>query len=78
MEASIPIKPVGTASDQPVRGPNCWECRFLKITYMRATPYSCTFMGFRSQWLPSLEVLRSDGEHCKAFQPKNSGHESHR
>ncbi len=52
------------------RGPECWKCAFLKITYIPKTPYSCTLMGFKSQWLPSLEVLRIDGEFCRGFQPK--------
>jgi hypothetical protein len=52
------------------RGPECLKCKFLKITYIPATPYSCILMGFKSRWLPSLEVLRADGDFCKGFEPK--------
>jgi hypothetical protein len=52
------------------RGPDCWKCAYFNITYLRATPYSCHLMGFKSKWLPSLEVLRADGEYCQGFVPK--------
>ena len=54
-------------------GPNCWQCRHFQITHLPATPYACRFMGFQSRWLPSLEVLRADGQHCLAFSPKPAG-----
>jgi len=57
-------------SDTDTKGPDCWKCQFLKITYMPATPYGCTLMGFRSKWLPSLEVLRADGQFCQGFIAK--------
>jgi hypothetical protein len=71
MRPSIQIAPEPALSQGPERGPDCWKCQFLKITYLRETPYSCAFMGFRSQWLPSLEVLRADGDFCRGFQPKS-------
>ena len=52
------------------RGPNCWDCRHLVITWDTRMPYGCQSMGFRSRVLPSLEVLRSDGRHCGGFDPK--------
>lgn len=53
-----------------VRGPNCWECCHLAITWDVRLPYGCKFMGFRSKVIPSLEVLRNDGRFCSAFSPK--------
>jgi hypothetical protein len=53
------------------RGPNCWQCRFFGITHQPATPYACQRLGFRSQVLPSLEVLRTDGRFCQGFLPKS-------
>ena len=50
------------------KGPECLKCKFLKITYIPSTPYSCTLMGFKSRWLPSLEVLRTDGQFCMGFE----------
>lgn len=52
------------------RGPNCWDCRYLHITWDTRMPYGCTRMGFRSRVLPSLEVLRTDGRYCGGFEPK--------
>ena len=54
----------------PTKGPNCWDCRYLAITWDVRLPYGCKFMGFRSKVIPSLEVLRTDGRFCGAFSPK--------
>ncbi len=60
---------IATADDarQP---PNCWRCRFFRITHQRATPYGCDAMGFQSQILPCIEVLRTDGSPCMSFARK--------
>ena len=55
---------------QPAKGPNCWECRHLAITWDTRMPYGCKLMGFRSRVIPSLEVLRTDGRFCGGFSPK--------
>jgi len=55
---------------EPIRGPNCWECRHLMITWDVRTPYGCKLMGFRSRYIPSLEVLRTDGRFCGGFSAK--------
>jgi len=52
------------------KGPNCWECRYLAITWDVRMPYGCKMMGFRSKVIPSLEVLRTDGRFCGGFSPK--------
>ena len=54
---------------QPAKGPNCWECRYLAITWDPRMPYGCKLMGFRSRVIPSLEVLRTDGRFVVAFHP---------
>ena len=56
--------------EEPKRGPNCWECRHLTITWDVRTPYGCKMMGFRSRYIPSLEVLRTDGRFCGGFSAK--------
>jgi len=58
--------------EEPNRGPNCWQCRHLMITWDVRTPYGCRMMGFRSKYIPSLEVLRTDGRFCGGFAPKVS------
>ena len=42
------------------KGPNCWDCRYLRITWDTRHPYACDFMGFQSRMLPCIEVLRAD------------------
>ena len=54
------------------KGPNCWECRYMAITWDVRMPYGCKLMGFRSKVVPSLEVLRTDGRFCGGFSPKPS------
>ena len=52
------------------QSPNCWQCRFFRITHQRATPYGCDAMGFQSHILPCIEVLRTDGSRCMSFARK--------
>jgi hypothetical protein len=52
------------------KGPNCWDCRFLVITWDVRMPYGCKLMGFRSKVIPSIEVLRTDGRYCSGFSAK--------
>lgn len=56
----------------PQRGPNCWQCRFFGVSHIPATPYVCRAMGFQTKILPSLEVLRVDGQFCRSFEAKAS------
>lgn len=63
MTTGRPLSPTNEAE----RGPNCWQCRFFGITYQPATPYACHRLGFRSQLIPSVEVLRTDGRFCQGF-----------
>ena len=59
-----------TASESPRKGPNCWDCRHLSITWDVRMPYGCKLMGFRSKVIPSMEVLRTDGRFCGGFSAK--------
>ena len=59
-----------SASDSPRKGPNCWDCRHLSITWDVRMPYGCKLMGFRSKVIPSMEVLRTDGRFCGGFSSK--------
>jgi len=53
-------------------GPNCWDCRYLRITWDNRRPYGCQYMGFESRILPCLEVMRADGRPCGAFVAKSA------
>ena len=50
--------------------PNCWQCKHFAISWDGARPYSCKLMGFKSKAIPSLEVMRVDGQSCRGFTPK--------
>lgn len=64
-------EPSAASASQPLpKGPNCWECRHLAITWDVRMPYGCKLMGFRSKVVPSVEVLRTDGRFCGGFSPK--------
>jgi len=67
MKATQPSKSQETPGK---KGPNCWDCRFLAITWDVRTPYGCKLMGFRSKVIPSIEVLRTDGRFCSGFSAK--------
>lgn len=76
------LHPAPTAANSPApgaaaRGPNCWQCRFFGVSHVPATPYACRAMGFQSKMLPALEVLRVDGQFCRAFEAKASATSSH-
>ncbi len=53
--------------------PNCWKCRFFKISWDPKFPYECEAMNFKSQALPCIQVMSIDGRHCQWFRPKPEG-----
>lgn len=65
----MPMNPV-SADTSTAEAPNCWRCRYFRITHLPATPYACGFMGFQSRILPCIEVLRADGLPCQGFAAK--------
>ncbi|MBF0146591.1 MAG: hypothetical protein HQL84_10725 [Magnetococcales bacterium] len=54
-------------SGQPVP---CLRCRHFQITWEPSHPRSCKAMGFKTRDWPFLEVVRSSGESCLAFEEK--------
>lgn len=66
----MPAVPLADLRDAPSGGPNCWQCRYFGISWDTARPYSCRLMGFKSKVLPSIEVLRADGQVCRGFIAK--------
>lgn len=51
--------------------PNCWKCRFFKISWDPRFPYECEAMNFKSQTLPCIQVMSIDGRHCQWFRLKS-------
>lgn len=58
-----------TAAAAPAT-PNCRECRHFAISWKPHTPYLCSLMGFCSRNLPSVEVMKADGQPCRGHSPK--------
>ena len=51
--------------------PNCWKCRFFKISWDARFPYECEAMKFKSQALPCIQVMSIDGRECQWFRCKS-------
>ena len=51
--------------------PNCWKCRYFKISWDPKFPYKCEAMGFKCQRLPCMQVLSIDGRDCQWFELKS-------
>lgn len=56
-------------SDQ-TQPPDCWKCKYLRITHDARFPYACDAMNFKSKLLPSVEVLHAHGSECLSFVRK--------
>jgi hypothetical protein len=50
--------------------PDCWKCKYFKITHEVKHPYSCDAMRFKSKLLPSIEVIQAHGSPCLSFELK--------
>jgi hypothetical protein len=49
---------------------NCWQCKHFATSWDPKMPYSCKLLGFKSQILPSIQVMNSDGRPCFGFDAK--------
>ncbi|KAA0258494.1 uracil-DNA glycosylase [Deferribacter autotrophicus] len=49
---------------------NCHKCKGFYITWDKNFPYGCRILGFKSKYLPSVEVYRSSGVKCMYFTQK--------
>lgn len=58
---------------EPGQTPNCHLCVNYYVTWDPSMPYGCKAFGFKSKVNPALEVYRSSGSNCMAFQPKKDG-----
>ena len=52
------------------KNPNCFDCKYLRITRDPYFPRSCLLFGFKGQELPSVTVKKSTGEICQYFAKK--------
>ena len=62
--------PSASYNIEPSKAPDCWQCRNFAISWDPRNPYHCKMMGFKSRMIPSFEVFRADGSHCRGFMPK--------
>jgi len=62
--------PPSTYQSEPPKAPDCWKCRNFAISWDPRNPYQCKMMGFKSRMIPSFEVFRADGNHCRGFMEK--------
>jgi len=46
---------------------NCWHCTHFATSWDPKMPYSCKLLGFKSQILPSIQVMNTDGRPCLGF-----------
>ncbi|BEP27684.1 uracil-DNA glycosylase [Helicovermis profundi] len=49
---------------------NCNKCIYYYITWDKINPKGCKFFKFKSKQMPSIIVLKSSGNPCKAFIEK--------
>jgi len=54
----------------PDKAPDCFSCRYFKVTWEPAFPRACLLFGVKCRAMPSTEVFLSSGKHCFAFQLK--------
>jgi len=61
-----------TAPPSPLEKVNCWQCKHFATSWDPKMPYSCKLLGFKSQALPCIQVMNTDGRPCLGFDPKNN------
>ncbi|MDR2140610.1 MAG: uracil-DNA glycosylase [Deltaproteobacteria bacterium] len=49
---------------------NCRLCRHYFITWEASVPHGCRAMGFKSKYLPYIQVFRISGQNCQLFSPR--------
>jgi len=62
--------PTTIHQSEPVKAPDCWQCRYFAISWDPRNPYHCKMMGVKSRMIPSFEVFRADGNHCRGCMVK--------
>ncbi len=49
---------------------DCHKCRFYFVTWNKRFPHGCKAMGFKSRFIPSLDVRRISGAACMMYDEK--------
>ena len=49
---------------------NCNDCLRLFITHDPKRRWGCNFFGFKSNFIPSIEVMKITGTECAYFNSK--------
>lgn len=49
---------------------DCRQCNFFYITWDKKFPYGCKAMGFKTRFMPSIEVRQASGIACLRFELK--------
>lgn len=52
---------------------NCHRCRHFYVTWDPRFPNGCRALNFKTREIPSMVVLRSSGEPCHFYNPKDPG-----
>jgi len=58
--------------DIPDRAPDCFKCRYFRVTWEPSFPRACTLFGVKTRNLPSMEVFLSAGKHCFSFAAREA------
>ncbi|MDR1395472.1 MAG: uracil-DNA glycosylase [Deltaproteobacteria bacterium] len=62
------------ASSQPGPPPRRFTCRLCChyfVTWEPRQPHGCRAMGFKSKYLPYIEVWRISGQNCQYYRPRS-------
>ncbi|MBW1710592.1 MAG: uracil-DNA glycosylase [Deltaproteobacteria bacterium] len=51
--------------------PNCYKCRYFKITWEYSWPYACEALNFKSKEIPWRTVIMASDLPCQMFSPKS-------
>ena len=51
---------------------NCNHCKSLFITHDPKRRWGCNFFGFKSKFIPTIEVKRITGTECAYYTQKES------
>jgi hypothetical protein len=54
--------------EAPDHAPPCMKCKWFSVTWESAFPRACSIFGIKCSDLPAMEVFRSTGNHCPAFE----------
>jgi hypothetical protein len=62
---------MSTGANEDSTDPDCRRCRHYHLTWEPFLPHGCHSHGFRSRFMPAVEVRLADGGPCLAFEPQS-------